>query len=160
MPDTKQPFLGIHTTITSDNFLKLGPTAIPALSPENYTFFEGLELNLSKDILILQINLLGKNEFGFRDLALREIKYLIKDNILKKASELTTQNLREIDFIWHSPGIRAQLFNTSSKNLENDFVLINKDNTFHILNSISPAWSCSFINAKKIISKLTKEISN
>ena len=124
------------------------------------SYLKKVILNLSKEILLLQLNLLGKNEFGFRDLALREIKYLIKDNILKKASELTTQNLKEIDFIWHSPGIRAQLFNNSSKNLENDFVLINKDNTFHILNSISPAWSCSFINAKKIISKLTKKITH
>ena len=40
VPDINQPFLGIHTTITSDNYLKLGPTAIPVLSPENYSFLE------------------------------------------------------------------------------------------------------------------------
>ncbi len=160
VPDIEQPFLGIHTTITSENYLKLGPTAIPALSPENYTLFEGLDLNLSFKVLLLELNLFARNEFRFRDLALREIKYLIKDNILKKASELTSASLYDIEFKWHSPGIRAQLFNKSTNRLENDFVLINKDNTFHILNSISPAWSCSFINAKKIINNITKDFSN
>ncbi len=160
VPDIEQPFLGIHTTITSDNYLKLGPTAIPVLSPENYKLFEGLNFKISKEIFLLQINLLAKNEFGFRDLALREIKYLVKKNILKKASELTTENLLENDYTWHSPGIRAQLFNVCTKKLENDFVLVNKDNTFHILNSISPAWSCSFINAQKIVSNLTQKIEN
>ena len=160
VPDMKEPFLGIHTTITSEDYLKLGPTAIPAFSPENYTLFEGLDFKLSKEILILQLNLLVKNEFGFRDLAFREIQYLIKNNILKKTSELTSENLRNINFEWHSPGIRAQLFNQSTKSLEKDFVLINKDNTFHILNSISPAWTCSFINAKETISKISEKIKN
>ena len=160
VPDINQPFLGIHTTITSDYFLKLGPTAIPAFAPENYNLFDGLELNLSREILFLQINLLAKNEFGFRDLAFREIQYLIKENILRKANELTNLNLREIDFSWHSPGIRAQLYDKSSKKLENDFVLINKENTYHILNSISPAWSCSFISAKKIINDIVQGFNN
>ena len=52
VPDMQQPFLGIHTTITSDYFLKLGPTAIPVFSPENYNLFEGLEFNLSGEILL------------------------------------------------------------------------------------------------------------
>ena len=160
VPDINQPFLGIHTTITSDNFLKLGPTAIPAFSPENYTLFEGLDFNLSSQILFLQFNLFAKNEFGFRDLALREIQYLIKENILRKAQELTNLNLREIQFSWYSPGIRPQLYDKSSKKLENDFVLINKENTYHIINSISPAWSCSFMSAKKIINDVISGFNN
>ena len=87
-------------------------------------------------------------------------KYLIKKNILNKTSELTSEDLKNINFQWHSPGIRAQLFDKSTKRLENDFVLINKKNTFHILNSISPAWTCSLINAKETISKISKKIKN
>ena len=160
VPNIDQPFLGIHTTITSDDHLKLGPTAIPVFSPENYSLFEGLNFNSSLNTLLLQINLLSRNEFGFRDLAFREIRYLIKDNILKKANELTTENLKDIEFKWYSPGIRAQLYDQSKKTLENDFILINKKNTLHILNSISPAWSCSFVNAKEIIKTLNRNIEN
>ena len=106
------------------------------------------------------MNLLAKNEFGFRDLALREIQYLLKENILRKAMELTNVNLRDIEFSWHSPGIRPQLYNVASKKLENDFVLIKKENTYHILNSISPAWSCSFMSAKKIINDIVSELNS
>ncbi|MBH0201865.1 MAG: FAD-dependent oxidoreductase [Nitrospira sp.] len=39
VPDLRNPFLGVHFTITADGKAKIGPTAIPALWRENY---EGL----------------------------------------------------------------------------------------------------------------------
>ena len=156
VPDIKQPFLGIHTTITKDNYLKLGPTAIPVLSPENYSLFEGLDLQLSTNIFLLQINLFLKNTFGFRDLALREVKYFLKQNIIKEANKLTEFDLNQIDFNWHSPGIRPQLFNENKARLETDFVLVKNKNSLHILNSISPAWTCSLKTAKYIIEEFKK----
>ena len=78
-------------------------------SPENYNLFEGLEFKLSGEILFLQrIKLRAQNEFGFRDLIFREIQYLLKENILRKALELTNLNLKEIDFagiLWHKASI-------------------------------------------------------
>jgi len=37
VPDLRNPFLGVHFTITADGKAKIGPTAIPALWRENYT---------------------------------------------------------------------------------------------------------------------------
>lgn len=153
VPNIKQTFLGIHTTITSDGFLKLGPTAIPVLSPENYQFFEGLDMNIANTIF-LQMKLFLNNDFGFRDLAFQEIKYLLKKNIIEKANELTLTDLNEIDFDWYSPGIRPQLFNCRSKKLEDDFVILNEDNAIHLLNSISPAWSASLKTAEFIVQNI------
>lgn len=158
VPDIQQPFLGIHTTLTSDNYLKLGPTAIPVFSPENYKLFEGLDWKISADIFKLQLNLFLKNKFGFRDLAFREIKYLIKNNILKEANKLTSLDLNKIDFNWHSPGIRPQLYNCKTQKLENDFILFKKEKSTHILNSISPAWTCSFKTAKYIIEEIKSQL--
>ena len=112
---------------------------------------------MSADILLLQINLFGQNQFGFRDLAFKEIKYFIKENIIKKANQLTNVDLKNIKFEWNSPGIRAQLYDKENQILENDFILINKNNTYHILNSISPAWTCSLRTAKSVLEKLIKE---
>lgn len=36
VPDLRNPFLGVHFTITADGKAKIGPTAIPALWRENY----------------------------------------------------------------------------------------------------------------------------
>ncbi len=158
VPNISQPFLGIHTTITYDNFLKLGPTAIPVLSPENYSLFEGLDLSITPEIFSLQISCLLSNSFNFRDLALKESKYLIKSNIIKEAQKLTYYKLNDISFDWYSPGIRPQLFNTDKRCLEMDFVFLRKESTFHVLNSISPAWTCSFKTAQYVLDEVLKSI--
>jgi len=154
VPNINQPFLGIHTTLTSDGYLKLGPTALPVLSPENYHLFSGLEFKFAFEIISTQLNLFINNRFGYRDLALKEINYLIKKNIINEAQKLTILNLKKIKFDWYTPGIRAQLYNTSKNKLEMDFVYKKFNNQFHILNSISPAWTCSFKTAKFIIEKI------
>ena len=159
VPDINQPFLGIHTTLTSDGFLKLGPTAIPAFSPENYSLFEKLDLNLTPEIIFLQLSLFMENSFKFRDLALREFKYLFRENIIKYAQKLTSLNLNNIQYDWYSPGIRAQLYNTESHKLENDLIIKKMNYGFHLLNSISPAWTCSFKTAEFIIDKIKKFVN-
>ena len=158
VPNIKQPFLGIHTTLTENNFLKLGPTAIPVFSPDNYKLFEGLSWNISRNIISLQFNLFFNNKFGFRDLALKEIKYLIKENIIREANNLTKINLNQINYEWYSPGIRPQIFNAKTNNLENDFVIEYCEKSLHILNSISPAWTCALKTAKFIIKKVVNMI--
>ncbi len=158
VPDIEQPFLGIHTTLNYKNELKIGPTAIPAFSPENYNFLEGIDFKLLPQIIPLQLNLLLRNYFNFRNLALREIKFIFKQNILKDVGKIINMNLNERDFNWYSPGIRAQLYNSKTKLLENDFVLKEEQNRFHILNSISPAWTCSFKTAQFVINHLVKNI--
>ncbi len=154
VPNINQPFLGIHTTLTSDNFLKLGPTAIPVLSPENYKIFDGLDFGISTQIIKSQIDCFFNNNFGYRDLAFREIKYLLKSNIIKEANKLTNFDLNQIEFDWYTPGIRAQLYDFKNKTLEMDFKMIEKDKQLHILNSISPAWTCSFMTARYISDKV------
>ncbi len=44
---------------------------------------------------------------------------------------------------WGKPGIRAQLVDIRKKKLEMDFVLEGDDRSMHILNAISPAFTCS-----------------
>jgi L-2-hydroxyglutarate oxidase LhgO len=37
-------FLGVHSTLTIDGYMKIGPTCSPAFSLENYNFLENLNL--------------------------------------------------------------------------------------------------------------------
>ena len=126
-------------------------TAIPVLSPENYINFRGIDFNYLPNIIFNQIKLLFKNSFGYRDLAFKEFKNLSKTNIISSAQKLTKLKLYENDFEWYSPGIRAQLFNKKSGKLEMDFINIKNSNQYHILNSISPAWTCSFKTADFVV---------
>ena len=144
--------------MTFDGFLKLGPTALPALSPENYGLFEGLDLVETSKLLLLEASLLVRNSFGFRRLAFREIQYIIKNNIIKAAQKLTSANLSPGDFEWYSPGIRAQLYNNKTQRLHTDFLFVSDGNRFHVLNAISPAWTCSLRTAKSVISSVIDQI--
>ena len=44
---------------------------------------------------------------------------------------------------WGAPGIRAQLVNLKSRKLEMDFHYEGDDRSFHVLNAVSPAFTCS-----------------
>ena len=158
VPNIAQPFLGIHTTLTSDGYIKLGPTAFPVLSPENYRLFEGIDFDFLPSIIFNQVKLLLNNSFGYRNLAFQEFNNLFKNNILASAQRLTKFKLNSKDFSWYSPGIRAQLFDKKNGTLEMDFVNIKKSNQYHILNSISPAWTCSLKTAEYVMSEIEKMI--
>ena len=160
VPNINQPFLGIHTTLTSDHYIKLGPTAFPVLSPENYKLFEGIDPDFLPNILKNQFKLFINNSFGYRDLAFQEYKNLFKINIIKSAQKLTSFKFDARNFSWYTPGIRAQLFDNLTGKLEMDFINIKKSNQYHILNSISPAWTCSFKTAEYVIEEVSNFIKN
>ena len=51
---------------------------------------------------------------------------------------------------WGKPGIRAQLLNIKTRKLEMDFVLQGDKQSLHVLNAVSPAWTCSLSFAKYV----------
>jgi len=48
-------------------------------------------------------------------------------------------------------GIRPQLVDWSSKKLVMDFIVLKDGNSVHILNAISPAFTCSMAFAKHVV---------
>ena len=53
-------------------------------------------------------------------------------------------------------GIRAQLFDIEQNKLEMDFVLEGDKNSTHVLNAVSPAWTCSLSFAKYVYEFMQK----
>ncbi|MEI8346193.1 MAG: FAD-dependent oxidoreductase, partial [Pseudomonadota bacterium] len=45
VPNLKNPFLGVHFTITHDGHIKIGPTAIPAFWRENYQGWDNFKID-------------------------------------------------------------------------------------------------------------------
>ena len=70
MPDLKQPFLGVHFTLTVDGKVKIGPTAIPAFWREHYAGIANFKLSEALDIIYRETKLLCINSFNFRSLAM------------------------------------------------------------------------------------------
>ncbi len=151
VPNLDNPFLGVHYTITVDGDIKIGPTAIPAFWRENYKGVENFNFQEMSEILRYEAKLFITNAFNFRALAFEELhkyhkKYFIS-LALKMLHDIDTTGFNK----WSKPGIRAQLLNTTTLELLQDFVVEGDDNSIHILNAVSPAFTSSFPFAKWVV---------
>lgn len=151
VPNLNNPFLGVHFTITVGNEIKIGPTAIPALWRENYNGFKNFNLFEFITIIGYQAKLFILNSFNFRNLALTEIKKYHRNYFINLARSLV-KDLSPYKFsYWSKPGIRAQLLNTKTNELVQDFIVESDHTSIHILNAVSPAFTSSFPFARWII---------
>lgn len=158
VPNLDNPFLGVHYTITSDGSIKIGPTAIPAFWRENYKGFDSFNLKEMIEILYYESKLFLLNAFNFRNLAIEELKNYSSKVFIKKAKYL----VKSIgsDFKPMPAGIRAQLLNIKTNELVQDFVVEHGENSTHILNAVSPAFTCSFAFAKHIVEEINENKEN
>ena len=151
VPNLKNPFLGVHYTITVDGTIKIGPTSIPAFWRENYKGMDNFKGGELANILGWESKLFFSNAFGFRSLAFDEMKKYNKSYFV----DLATSMVHSIDKSgfteWSKPGIRAQLLNTKTYELVMDFVVEGDNTTVHVLNAVSPAFTCSFPFAKWVV---------
>ena len=58
------------------------------------------------------------------------------------------------DWRWGRPGIRAQLLHVEENRLEMDFRVEGDDRSLHVLNAISPAFTCSFPFAEFLLDRV------
>lgn len=151
VPNLKNPFLGVHFTVTVDGHVKIGPTSIPAFWRENYNGLDRLRLNELVNILGWEAQLFMKNSFNFRELAFDEIKKYNKKYFVGLASRMVKQLDRKGFTEWGKPGIRAQLLNKKTNELVMDFKVEGDDKSIHVLNAVSPAFTCSFPFAKYVV---------
>jgi L-2-hydroxyglutarate oxidase LhgO len=144
VPDLRNPFLGVHFTVTNEGKAKIGPTAIPALWREQYGGVSRFSLAEFIEIAGRALSLLGNAGFEFRRLAIEEVKKYSRRRMVRLAGELVEGVRLEQYSNWGKPGIRAQLLDIRKRRLEMDFVLEGDDRSMHVLNAVSPAFTCSF----------------
>lgn len=157
VPNLKNPFLGVHFTKTVDGTIKIGPTAIPAFWRENYKGLSNFRLDEFLTILRYEIKLFISNAFRFRSLAFEEMKKYAKKHFIG----LSTQMVKRIDtdgfgeFL--KPGIRSQLLNKETLELVQDFVIEGDHESMHVLNAVSPAFTCSIPFARYVVDSICEK---
>src|ERR671915_205197 len=157
VPDLNHPFLGVHYTLTVDGKIKIGPTAIPAFWREHYQGLDNFNLRESIEILGREIGMFLRNDFGFRSLAFNEIQKHFKSKLLMLASDLITGVSEKHYQHWGSPGIRAQLVNIKERKLQMDFCYEGDHSSFHILNAVSPAFTCAVPFSEFLLEHIEQE---
>lgn len=144
VPNLKNPFLGVHYTVTVDGTVKIGPTAIPAFWRQNYAGLENFSAAELLEIIGWESRLFLSDSFGFRSLAIGELKKYDRAYFTGLATKMVKQIDTDGFNQWSKPGIRAQLLNTETKELVMDFVVEGDGRSVHVLNAVSPAFTCSF----------------
>jgi (S)-2-hydroxyglutarate dehydrogenase len=159
VPDLRNPFLGVHFTITADGKAKIGPTAIPALWRENYEGFGNFNFGELVEVASRGLGLLTGAGFDFRRLAMEEIAKYSRSKMVSLASILA-EGVAERNYqTWGRPGIRAQLLDITKRKLEMDFVLEGDNRSMHVLNAVSPAFTCSLPFASHVCDQIDNAIS-
>lgn len=143
VPDLSQPFLGVHLTVTASRQVKVGPTAVPALWREHYSGLDNFRLQEFWEAVRGHASLLLWGDPGIRRLARRELAKQSRRRLLSLAAELVTDIRPGDSWSWAPAGIRAQLVNLKARTLEMDFRFEGDNRSFHVLNAVSPAFTCA-----------------
>ena len=158
VPNLTNPFLGVHFTITTDNKIKIGPTAIPAFWREQYKGWSNFNIPELTEITLRQAGLFLSSNFNFKALAFRELKKYSKPLLVSLAQKLVTGTDIKNYHHWGQAGIRAQLLNIRKRELEMDFVLEGDQQSIHILNTVSPGLTCALPFADYVCDKIEVKI--
>jgi len=153
-PDPRNPFLGVHFTKTAHGDVKVGPTAIPILSREQYGFFEGLKANELTGILANYPRFIGSKHHDVWSLVKTELPKLSRKHLLRQAAKLSSKVDVSKFTVPGKPGIRAQLFDKREARLEMDFVIEGDAISTHVLNAVSPGWTSCFSFAEYVVNDM------
>ncbi len=156
VPNLQNPFLGVHVTVTVDGHHKIGPTAIPAFWREQYKGMDNFRFGELLQTMGLGSQLMLKADFDFRRLAWEELKKYRRAHLVGLSQSLATGLDLPTLKHWGPSGIRAQLLNLEKKSLEMDFVFEGDGKSFHVLNSVSPGWTCSIPFTEYMVDEMEK----
>lgn len=156
VPFPGNPFLGVHFTVLAGGGVKIGPTATPAFWREQYQGLSRFSLSEAIEIIGLEALLFISNAFGFRDIAISQLARYSRDSFIEDAAKLV-QTLDRAKFgNFGAPGLRAQLYEKASRKLVSDFILEGDAKSVHVLNAVSPGWTCSFPFTAYVIDKFIR----
>lgn len=141
VPHPVNPFLGVHTTITMDGFLKIGPTAIPALGRENYVGIQGVSARELYEIIKAIKSIASGSKHDLFEILKMELPLLSESRLRKSAMYLSTEVSRHSEWQKTRSGIRSQLVDTRTGELVQDFKVKKFLNSLHFLNVVSPGWT-------------------
>lgn len=153
-PDLRYPFLGVHFTRQPEGKVTIGPNAMPLFGREQYKNFNSITIQDAISTLKYLLKLSIKEPGSFLSITLKEIQKQTKSGFFHEAAKLI-ENLKPEDIIkCDKIGIRAQLVDKRSGKFIDDFVIEQTPNSTHILNAISPAFTCAFPFSRHVVQEI------
>jgi L-2-hydroxyglutarate oxidase LhgO len=151
VPNPKNPFLGVHFTVTTNGSIKIGPTAIPILGREQYSLNDFPNISDLNESLSALYSLGTTSPASILRLAMAELPKISLSKLIRDGRKLVPSATTAINWSKQRPGIRAQLVNKDSGSFEMDFVIKNQGRVTHVLNAVSPGWTSAIPFASHIL---------
>ena len=151
VPDPRNPFLGVHLTVTVDGRAKVGPTAIPALWREDYGGRGGFDVAETAALARLYPKFLLSSHHDVPGLLRSELPKYSRRHLVKLAAALVPSVTPEDFTVKGRVGVRAQLLHTPTGRLEMDFLVQGDQRSTHMLNAVSPAWTSSLAVGRYVV---------
>ncbi|MDI1288420.1 MAG: L-2-hydroxyglutarate oxidase [bacterium] len=151
VPDPRNPFLGVHLTVTVDGHAKVGPTAIPALWREDYGGLGGFDPVDALKIAGLYPRFLTSKHHDVPGLLKSELPKYSRRHLVEQAAALVPSVTPESFSLKGRPGVRAQLLHKPSGRLEMDFIVEGDADSTHMLNAVSPAWTSALAVGRYVV---------
>ncbi len=157
VPDLRNPFLGVHFTRRPEGDVTVGPSALPLLGREQYRGLRGITVQDGLAMTTYLFGLFRRNQDHFRSIAWRELRKRSRSGFFREAQELGV-GLEAADLLpGKAPGIRAQLVDTRTSELLNDFVVEPGPRSTHVLNAVSPAFTSSAPFAEHVVGLIKRD---
>ncbi len=126
----------------------------PRFWREQYAGFDNFRFGEFVEVLFREAGLMLSSSFDFKQLAMEELRKYSRPRLVKLASRIAGGVRVENYKHWGKPGIRAQLLDIRNRKLEMDFVVEGDERSMHVLNAVSPGWTCAFPFADYIVDKI------
>ncbi len=138
VPNPDFPFLGVHLTRMVDGAVHVGPNAVLALRREGYRWLSVHPRDLAGTLAYLGFLRLAKANWreGFA-----EMRRSLRHRFAEAARELVP-DLADDDLHRAGAGVRAQAVRPDG-GLVDDFLIVHRPRTLHVLNAPSPAATAS-----------------
>ena len=153
VPNPKNPFLGVHFTLTVDGSVKIGPTAIPVLGREQYSLQDVPDLLDIRSSFSSIFAMMKDSPRNLLNLATTELPKISLRVLTEGGARLVPSSNNKIIWKTKKPGMRAQLVSLTTGKFEMDYVVRKHENQVHVLNAVSPGWTSSLPFARWIVSK-------
>jgi len=150
VPDPAFPFLGVHFTRRINGMIDAGPNAVLAFGREGYN---KMDFNMVEFIESISYSGFLKVAMKYWKIGAYEMYRSFSKRAFVKALQKLIPVISEDDLIIGNSGVRAQLCDNNG-NLVDDFMIMDSENSVHVINAPSPAATSSLQIGKLITDKI------
>ncbi|MCG3204434.1 MAG: L-2-hydroxyglutarate oxidase LhgO [Elusimicrobia bacterium] len=152
VPDLNYPFLGVHWTKTITGELMIGPSATMAFGRESYKPLSVGWIDTLKMVTKENFWSMFKSK-DFRRMAWSQIKMSLNHAEFIREAQKLVRGSEIRDFKPGKSGNRAQVVNETGK-LVDDMLVEKKGTALHVLNAVSPGFTCALPFADHLVDTL------